>query len=246
MVTRAMSVLFRDGLVELLWPSADECLVCEFRGSTVYPFRICPTCLLEFLEWTGYACPNCGYPVERNRGCPRCDRLDRFFETVRAVGIFRKALRTAIHKFKYRGVRELGITFGSLLSEMIMGEFRETQFDLMLSVPIHPASLRIRGFNQSEDLARRVARNVGIPFSPVGIRRIKHTPSQTTLNPAERARNLSEAFRADPEVVYGKRVLLVDDVITTGATANECARSLIRAGARKVHVAVLATAIYSV
>lgn len=235
--------VFKEGFIELLWPSSRECPVCGLKGDySSYP--ACPTCLLEFVEWSGFQCEYCGYPTRAELDCPRCERLGRPFESARAVGIFRGGMRTAIHRFKYGRERALADVFAFLMAEMIQAEFSDVRFDLVLPVPMHPSSKRERGFNQAEELARRVAGRLGMRFSPRGIRRTRRTASQTVLNLAERIQNLRGAFSSDPHVVRGKRVLLVDDVITTGTTVGECSRSLSRSGALAVYVATVATASY--
>jgi ComF family protein len=116
---------------------------------------------------------------------------------------------------------------------------------LIVPVPLHPKRLRWRGFNQSVLLARQISRDYKIPMDPFVLRRNKETPAQTQLTEEERRRNVRAAFTLNPEnSVEGKRILLVDDVYTSGATVNECSRTLKKHAAKEVYVLTLARAVY--
>jgi ComF family protein len=139
--------------------------------------------------------------------------------------------------FKYNGVRPLAGTFGKFLARALP---RETSFDVIVPMPLHWFKQWQRGFNQSEDLAREIGKKWNVPVRNV-IRRKKATRPQAGLTNAKRRLNMSGAFRVPRgRSLAGMRVLLVDDVVTTGATASACARVLKRAGA--AHVALLALA----
>ncbi len=118
---------------------------------------------------------------------------------------------------------------------------RECHVDLIIPVPLHPKRLRWRGFNQSLLLARQVSRLYEVPVDPFVLCRERETPPQTQLAEDERRKNVRGAFATYPgKLLKGRRVLLVDDVYTSGATANECSRVLVRGGAREVYVLTLA------
>lgn len=136
-----------------------------------------------------------------------------------------------VRNLKFRGVT--GLT-EPMVCDMLRAfeQIQPTDAELVAAVPMHPKRLRERGFNHSEALARGVADGLGLPFEDVLVR-TRHTVQQAMLEDAERRRNLEDAFRADSRV-YGKRVLLVDDVYTTGETACQCAAALREAGARTV------------
>jgi ComF family protein len=152
-------------------------------------------------------------------------------------------VRQIIHEFKYNRqihlrhlvARWLG---AALDDERLCGR----RFDLIVPVPLHPARQRERGFNQAGLLAKLLARQSSIPVKPL-LERIRYTNTQTALDRSERMENLHNAFRLRKNAdVRGLRMLLVDDVLTTGATLNECARVLKRAGALSVHAATAARA----
>lgn len=142
-----------------------------------------------------------------------------------------------IHKFKYMGITQIGTEFGNMLAKLIVPEV----YDLIIPIPIHHARKRERGFNQSEILGSSISEKAAIPMNLEIITRTKYTYSQAKLNREERKSNLLEKFKViDKAGVFGNRVLLIDDVLTTGTTANHCAEILLKAGARRVDLAVIA------
>jgi len=159
----------------------------------------------------------------------------RGFDEVFCYGAYEGTLRKLIHLFKYRGMRRLAQPLGALLGEAMP---RDRQFDLVTAVPLHWRRRWQRGFNQAELLGKVIGRRRGIRSMNV-LRRGWATRAQAGLSNAQRRENVAGAFRARRRVA-GLRVLLVDDVMTTGATAGACARALKQAGAKSVALAALA------
>ena len=152
-------------------------------------------------------------------------------------------LRRVVQKFKYGRRVSLGKPLGRLLAEGCKGFLESCSADIIVPVPLHPKRLRWRGFNQSVLLARQLSRTYHIPLDPFVIYRSKETPPQTQLTEAERRKNVRGVFALNPQkAIDGKRVLLVDDVYTSGATVNECSGCLKRGGAKEVYVLTLARA----
>jgi ComF family protein len=148
-----------------------------------------------------------------------------------------------LHRFKYGGFRTLAERLAAGLTRTIEADARLRRAELLVPVPLTRPRAAERGFNQSELLARAAAKRLGIVPAPRVVRRIGRSPSQTKLNPAERRRNVRGVFRVrDPGAVRGKRLLVIDDVLTTGATAAELAAALEAAGALEVSVATVARA----
>jgi ComF family protein len=146
-------------------------------------------------------------------------------------------VRELIHLFKYSALRPLGKPLGRWLVRAFP---RETRYDALVPVPLHWWKRFRRGFNQSEDLAREVSRHTGVPVL-AGLKRRKRTQTQAGLSQSARRRNVVTAFAANPRVVLaGKRLLIIDDVFTSGATANACATALKKAGASRVDILTLA------
>ncbi len=157
------------------------------------------------------------------------------FNTVYTFGSYEDTLRELIHLFKYRQVRPLAKPLGALIARTIP---REHRFDLIVPMPLHWQKRWSRGYNQSELLANEVARRWGVPVANI-VRRVKATAPQAGLSNSKRRLNVRGAFAARKSI-KGLRVLLIDDVLTTGATASACAKVLKRAGASHVAVAAVA------
>lgn len=142
-----------------------------------------------------------------------------------------------IHLFKYSGIMQIGEEFGYMLSKLVNSD----DYDLIIPIPIHHARKRERGFNQSDILAQAISKPTNIPVDNTSLIRTKYTYSQAKLGREERKENLLNKFQiVNISSIDNKRVLLIDDVITTATTANHCAEKLLKAGARRVDLAVIA------
>jgi ComF family protein len=192
-----------------------------------------------------YACVNCHTPfvnprpLDEDGRCALCRRGLAGFDAAYAFGSYEGPLRKLIQLFKYGKVSTLARPLGQLLSDALP---RETRFDMVVPMPMHWRRRWSRGFNQAELLADVLSRRLNLR-TVKAVRRLKATPPQAGLTAAQRRKNMTGAFRVrNAEVVRGKRILLVDDVFTTGATAAACARTLKRAGASWVAVLTVARA----
>lgn len=142
-----------------------------------------------------------------------------------------------IHLFKYTGITQIGEEFGLMLSKLIDSK----DYDILIPIPIHHARRRERGFNQSDVLANSISRETALPVVTNSIVRKKYTYSQAKLDKNDRKNNMVNKFELiDDKSIYDKRILLIDDVITTASTANFCAELLMKGGARRVDLAVIA------
>jgi ComF family protein len=152
--------------------------------------------------------------------------------------------REAIHALKFGGRRGLANPLGDLLAGLPLSALPGAAPDVLVPVPLHPRRARERGYNQALLLARRLERAWGVPVAADALRRTVATQPQADLDAAARRRNVRDAFAVrSPELIAGRHVVLVDDVLTTGATAAECAMSLRRAGAATVGVLTVARAL---
>lgn len=160
------------------------------------------------------------------------------------MGMYDGILREAIHRFKYQDRPQLAEPLGLLLTQYAhsqSSDLNALRFDGLLPVPMHPVRQRLRGYNQSERLARVLSRELGIPQANNLLLRRRSTRPQVGLDREARQINLRAAFTVpNPEIVAGKALLLVDDVSTTGSTLHECAHSLKSAGAKSVYALTLA------
>lgn len=182
--------------------------------------------------------------------CIHCEESAPRYHHAAAYGEFEDALRGLIHLLKYQGIRPAARPLGRHLAAAIrplLQEFTDNQPVLLVPVPLHRVRRRTRGYNQAEEISRvalRELRDLPVEFRPKVLVRTRSTESQTGFTREQRRENLRRAFTVpDRASVSGRTVLLVDDVLTTGATADECARVLLRAGAKQVLVATVARAV---
>ena len=209
------------------------------------PF-FCRSCWATIRPLGGPACPSCGLPFASDvaltyspeHRCLSC-RLDPpTFTQAWAYYAYEPPLQQAIHLFKYRGKIVLGGALGTLLRK---AWHHPPEIDILMPVPLHPSRLRDREYNQSLLLADELNRDLRLPLVYDNLVRLRATPAQTELSRSERLANLRRCFSLRrPAEVAGKRVLLIDDVMTTGTTANECAKALRKAEAAEVYVVTLA------
>ncbi len=217
---------------ETLFPA--RCLGCGRRGEVV-----CSDCRPSIPRLPAGACPRCALPSRRLPGpCPGCRYLPASLAAVRTACVYEGIARAAVQTLKFRSGRYLVPFMGELLRDAATR--RPLAADLVVPVPLSRARWRERGYNQAELLAAEVATTVGGVLLPALLER-EDRPAQRTLPAAERRRNVVGAFRcADPGLASGRRILLVDDVATTGATLGACAEVLSRAGATRVAALVFA------
>lgn len=205
----------------------------------------CATCHADILPLESPCCPHCALPYPTTGGsdhlCEDCLRTPPPFLWTAAAGIYDRALRDAVQRFKFDAALHLDRPLADLLATAVAPRLEEFAPNLLLPVPLHPERLRQRTFNQSLLLARRLGRRWRIPVEARLLRRSRATPPQPGLSAAERRNNLRGAFVLQRPLA-GARVLLIDDVMTTGATARECCHVLLEGGAGATAVAVLARA----
>jgi ComF family protein len=215
---------------------APSCAVCEQSLLRPIDGPVCAPCWHSILPLTPPLCDRCGDPLATWRTvsvplarCPRCRRAPRFVDRARAIGAYDGALRSVIHALKYEGRRSLARPLGALMRQR--GADMLEAAACAIPVPLHPSRHRRRGFNQASDLARQV----GIPVVPA-LRRVRATPTQTSLPAARRNANVRGAFAVArwDGLLDRATVVLIDDVSTTGATLEACARVLKEAGVREV------------
>lgn len=202
---------------------------------------LCWDCLASLPVIEPPFCSRCGDPVEghitRGYVCSLCVDRAPAFDVARSVVRFRGGVKDVLHRFKYSHAVHLAGDLAALMKAGITTHYSQEQFDAVCFIPLHPAKERCRTYNQAGLLAGSLARRLGIPLARGCLARVRETGTQTRLNLRERARNVYEAFEVEcPEWVRGRNLLLVDDVMTTGATVNEAARVLKRAGCGRVCV----------
>ncbi len=233
-------------LLDLIYPCV--CAQCGASSAQRHPPGnpfFCHSCWNALPRVTGPCCPVCAIPYPSEEAltyslfhrCGECREDAPCFSRVIAPYLYEGGLAKAIHLFKYGGKNVLA----GPLSELLFHDLVSLEIDRVMAIPLHPKKLRSRGFNQSLLLAHRISRHLGRPLLIDALCRIRETPPQVGLSRKGRKENIKGAFKvAQPHFIQGRRILLVDDVYTTGATLREGAKSLIKAGADEVVVAALA------
>ena len=234
-----------DPVLDLVFPAV--CPICARRSDDPAHRPFCNPCWRALPIGVGPGCPVCGEPYPGLGGalpCDGCRRAPPSYAFARAIAPYRDGMREAIHALKYGRRPVLAAPLGRLLAtdgpETLPVALRDWA-DALVPVPLHPARQAERGFNQAELLAAPCAARWRLPLLTRALVRVRPTPPQTDLDADARRANVRDAFRAvRPREIEGRRVLLVDDVLTTGATVGAAARALRTAGAAEVGVLALA------
>lgn len=212
-----MNLLFY--MADMLFPQ--KCIICGGilgKGET----DLCKTCRTQLREFS-----------QENLKL-------QFLDSFTAIWYYEGNVRQSLHRYKFRNARHYAQGYGRMLAMKLLRKYPEG-FDCITWVPISPRRKLTRGYDQDELIAKVVARELGMACVPL-LRKIRNNPPQSGIRDyAERKANVLGSYRTvNQEQIPGKRILLLDDILTTGATAGECARMLLTAGAREVHCAVIA------
>jgi ComF family protein len=238
-----------DALVSVFFPGG--CRLCEQLLTRASRLPICEECLGAFPALPARVCSVCGSPAlpvttladaapegdasagGEARKCLDCTQRVYRFERARSYAAYRGALVRAVVLLKFERIEPLAAYFGERVASIARRD--ALAGDIVVPVPLHRARERERGFNQAELIAREVAKRLGLPFKPILLMRTKARPDKHILSNEERWRIVRGAFATRPgSQVDNKRVLLIDDVMTTGATLDACSKALLEAGAKSV------------
>jgi ComF family protein len=243
-----------DALASVIFPA--PCRICGETLDNASRIPICRRCLASLERMTGPACDRCGgpmvssVPLETSAAplCHICRRGLYDFDFARSYGVYGSAMARAIILLKYHAVFPLGGWFARRLEEVVDEAARERPeifaADVVVPVPVHRSRLRERGYNQAELIARPLAKRLNLPFQACLLVRTKPRPDKLRLTMRERWRTVRGAYATQEGIrVDNLRVLLVDDVLTTGATLDACSRALRRAGAAQVVALTVARAV---
>jgi ComF family protein len=241
-------------IADLLFPP--RCVACHRSGAW-----LCAGCLADIQLMLPPLCAHCGValsPDDRDitpiqvpskgaakdlsRLCTQCQKAPLQLDGLRACAFHTGPLRKAIHQFKYEGLRSLAAPLGQLMSQAWFALAPTGGFDAIVPVPLHPARQRERGYNQATLLVREFSPSLNCPVVEDELVRVKATIPQIDLSAEQRRVNMQHAFKCTKGSLAGKRVLLVDDVCTTGATLEAAAAALYQAGAASVWSFTLARA----
>ena len=223
----------------LLYP--EVCQLCKAEPATPREGYVGGKCWSQVRFIRPPFCQRCGLPFEgeitHSFVCTNCHELELHFSFARSAVVAKTVVLEAIHRFKYSRALWFENFLAGLLTREAGPALRGKRWDLLVPVPLHPLKEREREFNQSARLARHLGRAANIPCEERILRRNRATVTQTRLDRKARAANMATAFMVRTgERLAGRRVVVVDDVFTTGATTNDCARALRDAGAEEVCV----------
>jgi len=224
----------------LIYP--DICQICENEKATSEESYVCRSCRSKIKYIEPPFCEQCGKPYEgyitTSFICSDCRSSKIYFSQARSVAVYDDVIKKAIHLYKYKSALWIEPILAEMLIESIKTDSDWSERDAIIPVPLHFVKRNERGFNQSERLSTRISKATGIPLNTKLLKRVKYTETQTTLDRSRRSENVKNAFDVKDKSGWlkGKKLILIDDVLTTGATVNECERVLRKAGAIDVAV----------
>lgn len=231
---------FAHRLLNVLYPP--RCVACEAPHTF-----LCSACRAEFYYLTPPWCRKCGYPkVSENATCIQCQSHPfQALNLIRSVAFFEVGpLQKAIHRFKYQNLQAVKDDFAALMATCYKQNQDQTDIraDVIVPVPLHPSRQKMRGYNQSDLLAQSLGVQLHLPVDNKTLRRVRKTATQAQLSLTQRKHNVAQAFQCLSQQLAGYRILLIDDVCTTGATLDACAQALKDARAEAVYGLTLARA----
>jgi len=226
-------------LIKGIWKALDwvyppVCAVCGMPG---HP--LCSDCKNKIHFVSGKVCSICGASINHYAAlCTACKSQKPVIDGVRSLALYGGVIRECIHSLKYENNRAFGKYFAELLHPIIIRE--AWSIDAVIPVPLSKERLRERGYNQAAAVAHPLGVFLDVPYQPFGLEQVRDTRSQVGLSAEERRMNVVNAFKANMALVSEKNILLVDDVMTTGATIESCAKALKDANSGKVFCATIA------
>lgn len=232
-------LLFMMGILHLLYPK--RCPVCD-RPVTAplfsWDYPICDRCRNRLTRATEPSCKKCGKPLTGERGeyCMDCTHRVHEFVQGKALWVYRGDASRSVHRLKYQNRREYAKSYGQELARTYGDWIHLRQIEAIVPIPLHRKRMRMRGYNQAELIARELGQVLEIPVISDRLIRRENTTPQKELNDRMRWRNLHKAFTVRPGKALPGRILLVDDIYTTGSTMDASAKVLKEAGAAEVYV----------
>ena len=238
----ALAETFQDRLnVSLAFFYPETCQICRAERATVQDGFVCAHCRAQVRFIKPPFCERCGLPYPGDFTtpfeCTNCSELELHFKSARSAVVAHNVVREAVHRYKY----QRALWFEPFLTDLFLRKAVPAlcgqKWDFIVPVPLHSVKRREREFNQAERLAAHLSNATQIPLNPKLLERVRPTATQTLLTRQQRAANMRGAFAVRPgKRLNGERVILVDDVFTTGATTSACAQVLRAAGAGDVCV----------
>jgi len=234
-----------ESFLELLYPEKNTCFFCDAYDESIGEKYICSDCEAHIKKIVPPICSKCSKPIDYNSStnlCADCSSYENHFEASKSLFAYEGLIKKGIYNFKYYNKPYFGKFFGNCIINY-MRKTNYMNFDYIVSVPLHMTKMRTRGYNQSELLAKYISNKLSIPYADA-LKRTKITLKQSTQTKEERRKNLKNAFaikeNSITNSIKNSSVLLVDDVYTTGSTADECSKALLDFGVEKVFVITIA------
>lgn len=219
---------------DLLYPENITCDLCGEDLVVDTRYHLCGSCIEKLPFIDGDICLNCGVSIDNEaQYCDRCQKTTSVFKINRSPLVYEGKARDMIHALKFGKKKYLVSTIGAMMADTFLKYGMEGE--IIVPVPMTKKDERKRGFNQAELIAYEIGKRLNIPVLPA-LEKTKETAVQKELSGKERAENLTKAFEVVYPQVKDRKILLVDDIFTTGATANECAKALLKAKCKEVSV----------
>ena len=236
-----MNANLQHHLYKTVWNGLDWLFPPTCGGCGISGTRWCPDCQKKVQVISDTVCDSCGLPQEHGGLCTRCNNDLPAYKLLRSWAVFEYPVRGALHRLKYR--RDIGL--GEALSSQIASFIAQLNWpvETMIPIPLGKQRLKERGYNQVAMVARPLSIQLGLKYLPGALVRARETRSQMGLTADERQENVRSAFSATGGNVYGRTVLLIDDVSTTGATLSSAAEALYTSGAQEVYAFTIARAL---
>jgi ComF family protein len=235
-ITKSFRKLF-DGVLDIAYPPI--CLCCE-AFITQKNELVCKRCWERAVQFDYPFCAICREVLEKNINCSQCS--GEYSLPVFALGHFTEPLNEIVHRLKYYGYKKLADDLAVRLLELYADKMKTLGLDAIVPIPLHSYREKKRGFNQAALLSDILGRGLGVPVDHKSLVKVKRTRDQTRLNPRQREENIKGAFKIFGEELNNRRVMIIDDVITTGATIREAHKMLTEVDARIVAYCVTAVA----
>jgi ComF family protein len=230
----------RYRLYQSLWIALDWVFPPNCGGCGKLGIRWCPDCNQKTRKIESPICHICGQQISKGDVCHSCKKQTPSFEALRSWAVFEGPIRECLHKLKYRGNLALGEAMSRPLIDL--QQHMKWDINMVIPVPLGEARYKERGYNQASLLAKPLALKLQVSNPSKALIRKRETPSQVNLNREQRKTNVADAFKADPDQVFRKSILVIDDVTTSGSTLDSCASALRAAGAENVYGLTLARA----
>lgn len=224
-------------ILDFIYPHELSCMLCKKKAEGMGENEICGHCMSMMPFIGDNTCIRCGRPINSEYEgsiCKECSSDIIYFDNACPVFEFSGLAQAALYRLKYDGDIDIAPAIGRIMADKI--KERKWDIDIVIPVPLHKDRLNERGYNQSLLLASEIGRELGIDVQDGILKRERYTESQVTLSRLQRIHNVRRAFAAsDSALIKGRKFLIVDDIMTTGATLNECSRILKECQAKKVY-----------